>query len=236
LSVGWACEDLNIDDVGEAAIVECEGSLIGGDDALQPCDAVTRRAAVDPLRKEIPMRGSVLSGLHPSSILLVSFLALSTHVLAQRRSPLKESAVQLPDAPSRVATVTEAQTSFHLTCKGFPVSLSQHQGQTESWMRFFSDQTGYDRLSINTNAALNQDRGTAEFWGKNKGFMSSAPARWMPLAPPFGHVHHETIHGANDLEYYGHQPWAGSVILRISQQARAHPHLTSVLKTVHPQF
>jgi hypothetical protein len=31
-------------------------------------------------------------------------------------------------------------------------------------------------------------------------------------------------------------PWAGSVILRISQQARAHPHLTSVLKTVHPQF
>lgn len=184
------------------------------------------------------MRGLVLSLLHLSSSLLVSLLVLSTHVLwAQRTSTLEESAVQLPDAPSRVATVSQAQTSFHLTYKGFPLSLRQHQGQTESWMRFFSDQTGYDRLSINTNAVLNQERGTAEFWGKNKGFMGSAPTKWMTFAPPFGHVHHETIHGANDLEYYGHHlPWAGSVILRISQQARAHPHLTSVLKTVHPQF
>jgi hypothetical protein len=184
------------------------------------------------------MRGLVLSGLHLSSILLVSLLVLSTHVLwAQRTSTLEESAVQLPDAPSRVATVSEAQTSFHLTYKGLPLSFKQNQGQTESWMRFFSDQTGYDRLSIKTNAVLNQDRGTAEFWGKNKGFMGSAPTKWMTFAPTFGHVHHETIHGANDLEYYGrHLPWAGSVILRISQQANAHPHLTSVLKTVHPQF
>ena len=184
------------------------------------------------------MRGLVLSGLHLSPILLVSLLGLSSHVLwAQRTSTLEESAVQLPDAPSRVATVSEAQTSFHLTYKGSPLSLRQHQGQTESWMRFFSDQTGYDRPSINTNAVLNQDRGTAEFWGKNKGFKGSTPTKWMTFAPSFGHVHHETIHGANDLEYYGHHlPWAGSVILRISQQARAHPHLTSVLKIVHPQF
>jgi hypothetical protein len=184
------------------------------------------------------MRGLVLSGLHLSSILLVSLLVLSTDVLwAQKTSTLEESAVQLPDAPSRVATVSEAQTSFHLTYKGFPLSLRQHQGQAESWMGFFSVQTGYDRLSIKTNAVLNQERGMAEFWGKNKGFMSSAPTKWMTFAPPFGHVHHETIHGANDLEYYGHHlPWAGSVILRISQEARAHPHITSVLKTVHPQF
>jgi hypothetical protein len=175
------------------------------------------------------MRALVLSRLHLSSILLVSLLVLSTHVLwAQRTSTPEESAVQLPDAPSRVATVSEAQTSFHLTYK-LPLSLRKNQSQTESWMRFFSDET-YD-------AVLNQDRATAEFWGKNKGFMGSAPTKWMPFAPTLGHVHHETIHGANDLEYYGHQlPWAGSVILRIGQQAKAHPHITSVLKTVHPQF
>jgi hypothetical protein len=84
---------------------------------------------------------------------------------------------------------------------------------------------------------LNQDRGTAEFWGKNKYFIGSAPTKWMTLAPTFGQVHHETIHGVNDLEYYGHHtPWAGSVILRIGQQAKAHPHITSVLKTIHPRF
>jgi hypothetical protein len=103
-------------------------------------------------------------------------------------------------------------------------------------MRFFSDETR-SRRSINTPAALNQDSGTTEFWGKNKYFMRSAPIKWMTFSPVFGNVHHETIHGANDLEYYGHHmPWAGSVILRISQQAKAHPHIASVLKAVHPRF
>jgi hypothetical protein len=184
------------------------------------------------------MRGVVLSLSHLSSILLVSLLVLSTHVLwAQRTSTLEESAVQLPDAPSRVATVSEAQTHLHLTYRGSPLSFKQNQGQTESWMRFFPDHTGYDRLSINTNAVLNQDTGTAEFWGKNKYFIGSAPTKWMTFAPTFGHVHHETTHGGNDLEYYGHHiPWAGSVILRIGQQAKAHRHITSVLKMVQPRF
>ena len=204
--------NLNIDDVGEAAIVECEGALKEGN----------------------PMQGSV----HLSSILLVSLLVLSTHVLwAQRTSILEETAVQLPDAPSRVAMLSEAQASVHLSFKGLPLSFRQNQGQAESWMRFFSDEAGYNRRSINTTAVLNQDKGTAEFWGKNKYFMGSSPTKWMTFAPTFSHVHHETIHGTNDLEYYGHHiPWAGSAILQISKQARAHPHIASVLKAVHPRF
>jgi hypothetical protein len=181
------------------------------------------------------MRGAVLSLSHLSSILLVSLFVLSTHVLWAQT--LEESAVQLPDAPSRVATVSEAQTHLHLTYKELPLSFKHNQGQTESWMRFFPDHTGYDRLSINTNAVLNQDTRTAEFWGKNKYFIGSAPTKWMTFAPTFGHLHHETSHSGNDLEYYGHHtPLAGSVILRIAQQAKAHPHITSVLKTVHLRF
>jgi len=181
---------------------------------------------------------AVLSLSHLSSILLVSLLGLSAHVLwAQRASTLEESAVQLPDAPSWVATVSEAQTHLHPTYQGLPLSVKQNHGQTESWMRFFPDHTGYHRLSINTNAVPNQDTGTAEFWGKNKYFIGSAPTRWMNFAPTYGQVHYETIHGANDLEYYGHHiPWAGSVILRIGQQAKAHPQITRALKTLHPRF
>ena len=184
------------------------------------------------------MRGLVPSLSHLSSILLVSLLVLSTHVLwSQGTSTPEDSAVQLPDAPSWVAAVSEAQTHFHLTYKGLPLSFRQNQGQTESWIRFFPDHTGYDRLSINASTMLNQDSGTAEFWGKNKYFIGSTPAKWMTFAPTLGHAHHETIHGANDLEYYGHHiPWAGSVILRIGQQAKAHPHITTVLKSVHPKF
>jgi len=184
------------------------------------------------------MRGVALSLSHFASILLVGLFVLSTHVLwAQRTSTLEESAVQLPDAPSRVAAVSEAQTHLHLTYKGLPLSFKQNQGQTESWMRFFPHRTGYDRLSINTHAVVNLDTGTAEFWGKNKYFIGSAPTKWMTFAPTFGQSHYGTIHGANDLEYYGHHiPWAGSVILRIGQQAKAHPHITRALKTLHPRF
>ena len=184
------------------------------------------------------MRGLVHSRSYLSSILLVNLLVLSTHVLwAQRESTPEESVVSLPDAPSRVATVSEAQTHFHLTYKGLPLSFKPNLGQTESWMRFFPDHTGYDRPSINTSAVLNHDTGTAEFWGNNKYFIGSAPPKWMTFAPTFGHVHHETTQGANDLEYYGHHiPWAGSVIQRIGQQAKAHPHVTRLLKTLHPRF
>jgi hypothetical protein len=184
------------------------------------------------------MTGLFLSFSHPPPILLVGLLVLSTHALwAQRTSPLEEIAVPLPDAPSRVATVSETQTHLHLTYKGLPLSFKQNQGQTESWMRLFPDHTGYDRLSINTNAVLNQDTGTAEFWGKDKHFMGSAPTKWMTFAPTFGHVHHETIPSAKDLEYYGHNiPWTGSVILRIGQQTKAHPHITRVLMAVQPRF
>ena len=37
--------NVNLDSVGEVAIVECEGAIIGGEDALQLRDAVTGRAA-----------------------------------------------------------------------------------------------------------------------------------------------------------------------------------------------
>jgi hypothetical protein len=185
------------------------------------------------------MRGLFLSFSHRSPILLVGLLVLSIQVLpAQRTSTLGESAVQLPDAPSRMATVSDAQTHLHLTNKGFPLSFKQNQGHPESWIRFFPDHTGYDRLSINTNAVLKQDTGTAEFWGKNKYFIDSAPPKRMTFAPTFGQIHHhETIQGANNLEYYGrHIPWAGSVVLRVSQQAKAHPHITRFLTTVRPRF
>jgi anti-anti-sigma regulatory factor len=45
LTGGGSMLKVNMDSVGEAAIVECEGSISGGDEALQLYDAVTGRAA-----------------------------------------------------------------------------------------------------------------------------------------------------------------------------------------------
>jgi hypothetical protein len=167
------------------------------------------------------MRGLLLSLSHLSPPLLVSLLVLSTHLpWAQGTSTREESTVPLPDAPS------EVQTHLHLTYKEFHLTFKQNQGQTDSSMRFFPDRTGYDRLSVNINALLSQDSGTIEFRDPNKCLIGSAPTKRMTF-PIFGHVHQETTHGI---------PWVGPVVLRIGKEAKAHPHITTVLKTVRPQF
>ena len=154
------------------------------------------------------MRGLVLSLSRLSPILLVSLLVLSTHLLwAQRKSPPEEIPVQLFDAPTQLVAVSEAQTLLHFNYRGLPLSFRQNQSQTESWMRFFPpDNTG--------------DYG-----------------RPLTFASTYGNVHHETLNTADELEYYGyHIPWAGSLIVRICQQAKVQPHVTRVLKVLRPRF
>lgn len=184
------------------------------------------------------MRSSFLSSARLSPILLLNLLVLSTPTLwAQRTSPLEESAVPRPGAPAEVAAVSEGQTPLHLAYNRLPLAFEQKQGQTEPWMGFFPDHPGYDHLPFHTNAVLGQEAGTVKFWGKDRYFIGGAPTQCMTFAPTCGHVHHEAIYGANDLEYYGrHIPWVGSVVLRIGQQAKVHPHITTVLKMVRPQF
>ena len=183
------------------------------------------------------MRGLVFSLSHLSPILLVSILVLSTHLLwGQRESPVEEIPVQLFDAPSQIATLSEAQTHLHFTYIGLPLSLEQNQGNTESWRRFSSYQNVRDyRLPTNTKAVPDQATGTADLRGENKYFIGSAPSEGLTFA--HGKVHHEMIYRVDELEYYGHRiPWVGSLIVRISQQAKVHPHVTRVLKVIRPQF
>lgn len=180
------------------------------------------------------MRGSILSLSHLSAILLVSLLMLSTHLLwAQRKSLPEKNPVQLFDAPSQLS---EAQTHLDFTDRGSPVSFGQNQGQTESWMRFVPPYNAGDyRLPTNTKAVPDQATRTAELRGQEKYFIGSAPSKWLIFAPLYGKAQHETIDGVDELEYYGHHiPWVGPFILRICQQAKAHPRVTRVLKEFGP--
>jgi hypothetical protein len=183
------------------------------------------------------MRSSFLSLARLSPIRLLTLLMLSTHILwAQKTSSLQESKILLPDAPAPLATVSEAQIRIHFPYNRLPLVFNPNQGHADSWMRFLPDHTGYDSLPVNSSAVLGQDARTFKFGDKDRYFIGSAPTQCMTFAPTCGHVHHETIHG-NDLEYYGrHIPWAGPVVLRIGQQAKVHPHITTVLKMVRPQF
>jgi len=67
------------------------------------------------------------------------------------------------------------------------------------------------------------------------GLVIRASSQW--LAPTPGTVHHPTTQPSNDLHSYVHHvPWAGPISVRVSQHAKAHPHVTAVLKVLRPQF
>jgi hypothetical protein len=60
------------------------------------------------------MRGLFLSFSHPSPIVLVALLVLSTHFLwAQRTLPLEQIPIQLLDTHAPFARVSEVQTPLH---------------------------------------------------------------------------------------------------------------------------
>ena len=61
--------------------------------------------------------------------------------------------------------------------------------------------------------------------------------RTFSFALTYGKIRGDTACCVGNLEHYGHRiPWAGSLILRIVQQAKAHPHLTRVLTVLKPQL
>jgi len=184
------------------------------------------------------MRGLFVSFSKPSPIVLVGVLVLSTHLLwAQRTFPLENIPIQLLDTPAPFARVSEVQTPLHLTDKRLPLTFEQNQGQTESRMRLFPHYPYYYRLPINTNGALYPATRTAELWGKEKYLIGSAPSKWLKFAPTYGKVPHETTYRVEDLGHFGHHiPLVGSIIVRIGQQAKAHPHLTRVLTVLKPRF
>jgi len=163
------------------------------------------------------MRNTFFASTHRAPILLLSLLALSPRLLCDQKTSSAET-VQLPEAPAPLASGSEPGTHFRLTYGILPSSSEQNQRRRESWIISFPDRTGYDRPSIHTNATMDQ-------------------VTRMTFAATYAQAHHEASHGSNDLEYYGrHVPWAGSVILRVGQQAKAHPHVTTVIKAIHPRF
>jgi len=182
---------------------------------------------------KMPMPRQSLLLMRVFPILLVTSFVLSTHWLwAQKSPPPEEFQGGMFDRPIQLASAPEAKSHPGPASETLPDSP---RSQTESLEKLF--RTSSYHASINTQAALNlqQPIGTADSLGKSKYFKGSPPSQWLTSA--YGKVHYQTIQPADHLQYYGHHiPWAGPTILRVSQQAKNHPHVTSVLKLFKPQF
>jgi hypothetical protein len=183
------------------------------------------------------MRGLFLSLSHRCLIALVGLLLLSTHLLwAQKTSPPSKIAIQLLDTPAPFARLSEAPTRRHFTYRELPLTFVQKPSQTESRMRLFPHSPDQYRLPTNTGAALYPAPRTAELWRK-KYFISSATSTWLTFVPSYGTVPHETTYSVENLEHLANNiPWVGPIVLRIGQQAKAHPQVTRLLKVIKPRF
>jgi hypothetical protein len=87
-------------------------------------------------------------------------------------------------------------------------------------------------INNSTPMDLQPFSGASEPPGKTKHFTGSASNEWV--TPFYGKVLSPPAHHGNDMQH--RIPGAGPVILRISKQAQAHPHVTGVLKLFSPQF
>jgi len=185
------------------------------------------------------MRRLLLSFSHPSQILLVGLLVLSTQLLwAQRALPVATILIQRLDTPAAFARVSGAQTPMHLTDRN-SVAFEQTPGKTESRMRLFPVYPRYDPLNTRpteVNVRSHPAARMVESWGTEKD-LGNARIKWLTFAPIYGKVPHGATGPVENLEHYMHSiPWAGSIIVRVGQQVKAHPHITRVLTSLKPRL
>ena len=160
----------------------------------------------------------------------VSLLLLSPHMLwAQMTRPQEEA--RFLNSSIQLRPVPDTRTHLGPVSDGLAMSVeAARRHQFELQARFF-------RTPTNNQAALNLQRptGTAELLGIPRGFTGRVSSQWLTSTDAT--VHYSTMQPPDRLRYFGHHvPWAGPIILRVSQQAKAHPHLTGVLKLLQPQF
>lgn len=184
------------------------------------------------------MRGLVLSFSRQSAILLLGSLLLPTHLLwAEKASPPAKIAIQLLGTPAAFARVSQAQTRRHFTYRELPLTFEQNSGQTESRMRSFPNYPDQSRLPINTSAAPCPATRMTGLLGKQSYLIGNRPSKWLTFAPTYSKVPRETTYSIENLEHLAHNiPWIGPTVLRIGQQAKAHPHFTRLFKVIKPRF
>ena len=96
-------------------------------------------------------------------------------------------------------------------------------------------QSGSTAVSGSSNRLLVPTiRSIRELAGGPKNLIPGTPKEWLTI--PSSEVDDQTLY-THDLKYYGSRtPLVGPAILRIAQQADAHPRITRVLLMIDPQF
>ena len=160
-----------------------------------------------------------------STIVLLGISMLWVAVAWAQAPRLTQDSVEAsPDAATPECCQQAGKPLF--TSREKPLILTPNVGQAES------DRGPLRRAS--DQFLLSSKRPVLELAEKPNYLIDNAPKRW--LADVTGDEGHQTF-SSLDLKYLaGRTPFIGPTILRLAQQADAHPRITRLLMTLDPQF
>jgi len=107
------------------------------------------------------------------------------------------------------------------------------KSQIESPPKLFRISYHFNLINTHTPLDLQQPTGTGELLGAAKHFAGSSSGQWLSAG---GKVYYPTIRTADPLQYVQRISWANAAVRRVSQQAKAHPHVANVVKILQPPF
>jgi hypothetical protein len=183
----------------------------------------------------VTMRRSAYRSGYFAGVVLLSVLVASTcFSQVQKIAPYNEEDSQLPDAPSAVAGVSDAPRD-RIFDETSALHLLRDDDHNAWWRRSWNHIQ--NRSTLNSQALNHQKNTVVKLLRREEHPILSARAAWLTFDPTYDHVQPKTPHSVDDWQYYGHHlPVAGPVVLRVGQEAQAHPHIASIFKVIQPQF
>lgn len=168
--------------------------------------------------------------------LLVGMLTLPAQWLWTQEPPSPaQTPVQLFDPSIQFATGPAADGPLRRLPGTAPLSFGVDQGRSGSQVRLFPRYAGYNPIALDDARGLKLPRPSTMAEGITRDFGGSARSNRLTSPPGFGEGSDRTIQRGDDLEHYSrHIPLAGSIVLRVRQQARTHPQVTRVLRLLVP--
>lgn len=164
-----------------------------------------------------------------SKVILGSLLMCVPLLLAQNTTAPVDAKKDLPDAPMPVTSTSPSQNNLSFRQGALPPSFDTNRTQSES-LRGMSAAT--ERPPFHMNAPTSEK---SRFIGKDMKGAGRSPANLFALDPISGHANHTATHSSTQW-YTSHIPWAGPIVRRGLQISKAHPHLTTVIKTLKPRL
>lgn len=177
------------------------------------------------------MHASFRSCARSSSKAMFSlFLICAPLLMGQNTTVPGEANKELPDAPMPVTTATPSQSNWNFTHSPIPGTSGANRTQTNSWM---GTSHPIERPAFNANVLATKERSRSD--GKDMRVGGRSQAHVFSFEPIGSHTNRAVTHSANQW-YTSHIPLAGPIMRQGLKISKAHPHLTTVIKTIKPKL